>query len=99
MRQANQWSRLLFSLIFGVGLGLAVLLSMNAGVIPTQARTDAQQAELHVCPVGCVYTNVQAAVDAANPGDVIKVAGGVYEGVLTRAGLRQMVYILSLIHI
>ncbi|MCX7858820.1 MAG: right-handed parallel beta-helix repeat-containing protein [Chloroflexus sp.] len=92
MRHAY-WSRLLLSLILGVGLSLVGLPSMNAGEITTRARTTTQQAELRVCSSGCVYTNVQAAVDAANPGDVIKVAGGVYEGVLTRAGLRQMVYI------
>ncbi|MCS7060032.1 MAG: hypothetical protein RMN25_02600, partial [Anaerolineae bacterium] len=77
MRRANQWLKLLFSLAVGVGLSLVVLmLRIDPDIIRTQANSIAQQAELRVCPIGCVYTNVQAAVDAANPGDVIKVAGG-----------------------
>ncbi len=35
-------------------------------------------AELRVCAAGCVYTNVQAAIDSASDGDVIKIATGVY---------------------
>ena len=38
---------------------------------------------LTVCPAlagTCPYTNVQAAVDAAHDGDVIKVATGIYTG-------------------
>jgi uncharacterized repeat protein (TIGR01451 family) len=45
--------------------------------------------ELHVCPNGCAYASVQAAVDVAHEGDVIKVAAGVYtdvEGRLAPAG-------------
>jgi len=40
-----------------------------------------------VCPEvagTCPYTNVQAAVDAASDGDVIKVAAGIYTGVQSR---------------
>jgi hypothetical protein len=58
--------------------------------------TAAPAAELHVCPGGpptCDYATVQAAVDAANPGDVIKVATGVYSGVQARAGITQVAYI------
>jgi len=39
------------------------------------------------------YTSVQAAVDAAGPGDKIRVATGVYTGVQTRAGVMQIAYI------
>jgi hypothetical protein len=39
------------------------------------------------------YTNLQAAVDAANSGDTIKVASGTYTGVVTRNGSTQMVII------
>ena len=53
----------------------------------------ASQAELRVCADGCPYTTVQAAVDAAQPGDVIQIATGVYTGVILRNGLYQMAYI------
>jgi len=38
----------------------------------------AQAATLTVCPSGCDYSDPQAAVDAANPGDIINVSGGVF---------------------
>jgi uncharacterized repeat protein (TIGR01451 family) len=73
----------------------AILLALLWLLSDTPA-TAAPAAELHVCPGGpptCDYATVQAAVDAANPGDVIKVATGVYTGVQARAGITQVVYI------
>lgn len=91
--QAYRWATLFLSLTIGALLVLVLLLGIGASTPSIQAETASPQAELRVCSAGCVYTDVQSAVDAANPGDVIKVAGGVYEGVLVREGLRQVVYI------
>lgn len=58
--------------------------------------------ELRVCPSGCPYVSIQAAVDAANPGDVIKVAASVYTDLHNRPAVnfnsatdtvRQVVYL------
>jgi len=86
--------------ILALGLGLtlvAVCLSLN----PDPALSQPQANELHVCPVGCPYSSVQAAVDAANEGDIIKVAMGVYtdmsvrprNDVTTTGVVTQVVYI------
>ena len=42
---------------------------------------------------GFCYTSIQAAVDAAAPGDYIRVAGGTYTGVQAQGGMTQVVYI------
>jgi len=60
-----------------LGTGLAVLFMMAVGA----SAQAAQNAELHVCPGGCPYTTIQAAVDAAQNGDVIKVAAGTYNDI------------------
>jgi hypothetical protein len=61
------------------------------------ASTDASAAaELHVCLAGpptCDFNTIQAAVDAAQPGDMIKVAGGEYVGVQTRNNNTQHLFI------
>jgi hypothetical protein len=43
---------------------------------------SAQAVTLTVCPSGCSYTNIQASMDAANPGDIIEVHGGEYDVVV-----------------
>jgi uncharacterized repeat protein (TIGR01451 family) len=80
---------LLVASALGLGLALALLrlpvLSEAEGVSGRAAPVSAAPAaELHVCPSGCAYSSVQAAVDAATAGDVIKVAAGIYTGVQGR---------------
>lgn len=71
----------------------AVIISLaGAGLPLTSPVVQASPTEWHVCST-CTYTNPQAAVDAANAGDVIKIAAGTYTGVTTKNGLKQVVYI------
>ena len=78
-------------LIFILSLGLTLAWLLGAQASPGVAASPT--AELHVCPSGCPYDNVQDAVDAAIDGDIIKVAEGTYTGVSAREGITQMVYI------
>jgi hypothetical protein len=71
---------------------VAVVLNLLDGV-PAAAQQATSSAELFVCPSGCPYTTLQAAVDAAQPGSVIKVAAAVYTGVTSRGGMDQVLYI------
>ena len=62
---------------------IALLWLLGGGL----SASAAPLAELHVCPSGCTYSSVQAAVDAANQGDVIKVAQGDYTDIHHITGL------------
>jgi uncharacterized repeat protein (TIGR01451 family) len=86
-----QIRRLALTLTMGATLLLLWLLAGSALRLPV-----ARAADLTVClegPTYCDYTSIQAAVNAAIPGDVIKVAGGVYTGVNGYSGTNQVVYI------
>ncbi|MGD9099820.1 MAG: ABC transporter substrate-binding protein, partial [Anaerolineae bacterium] len=81
--------------------GLTLLLWVVGGQ-SMAAPDSAPTAELRVCLAGCLYSSIQDAVDAANDGDVIKVAEGVYTDVHGRpsppgyygpAVITQVVYI------
>lgn len=48
----------------------------------SQSEIVASGRTLHVCARGCAYTEIQAAIDAAVDGDVVRVARGMYSGPL-----------------
>ncbi|HET91852.1 MAG TPA: DUF11 domain-containing protein [Chloroflexi bacterium] len=88
-----QTQRILVPWVLGLGLALLTLALLGR---TARSTTAAPTAELRVCPAGpptCDYATVQAAVDAANDGAVIKVAAGVYTGVSARSGVTQVVYL------
>ncbi len=78
---------LIFILSFGLTLTWVLGAQASSGVAASP------NSELHVCPSGCPYDNVQNAVDAANEGDFIKVAEGTYTGVSEREDVTQTVYL------
>jgi len=84
--------RLLAAFILGLGLTLGLVWLLGGG-LPVRAAPHAPTAKLYVCPSGCAYSSIQTAVDAADPGDVIKVAQGDYTDVHQRSGITQVVYL------
>jgi hypothetical protein len=92
---------LLISFVLGLGLALGLLWVLNA---PGVGLPVARAADLTVCtegPPACDYATIQAAVDAARKGDVIKVAAGTYtdlnvrprHDVTTTGTVTQVLYI------
>ena len=73
--------RISFAFVLGLSLTLVLLWLLSSG-LPTAHAID-----LKVCVEGlptCPYASIQAAVDAAVTGDVIKVAAGTYTTVTMR---------------
>lgn len=84
----------------GLALGLLWLSGLSLGTVQGPSII------YYVAPGGnCAagispcYDNLQAAVDAAEPGGEIRVAAGVYTSVHARAGLTQVVYLTKTVTI
>ena len=68
-----------------IRLVLAIILPLLILVIPALA---APMTTITVCSLGCDYTAIQPAINAASPGDTILVAAGTYtEQVTLKSGL------------
>lgn len=90
-----RWLAAGLSLALAVGLVFVVVNVVAASPVefPKKEISTSAPQELHVCPSGCDYSSIQAAVDAAGEGELIKLAAGTYTGVSARAGVTQLVYI------
>ncbi len=84
-----------------VWLSLIVLSQPALSVSVNVVQHSTTVTELRVCPSGCDYSSIQAAVDAADSGDLIKVATGIYTDthvrpradITTTGVVTQVVYI------
>jgi hypothetical protein len=73
------WSRLSASCV-----GMFVLVAAGGGLASSGVAFAAQK-QLVVCQTGCSFSSIQAAIAAADDGDIVKVGTGTYAGSLTFA--------------
>ena len=70
------------SMILNQIRSLLVVLGLVAGMAYFSA-SPAAAGDLDVCPSGCSYSSIQAAITAASPGDRILVSAGTYSENIT----------------
>jgi hypothetical protein len=88
------------SLMLSVTLGLMWVMWSHAWLSSTAPAQAVAPRELRVCNTVAGYsTTIQSAVDAAQPGDVIKVAAGVYTESKTVSGFPYNLYITKTVHL
>ncbi|MGB4802018.1 MAG: right-handed parallel beta-helix repeat-containing protein, partial [Anaerolineae bacterium] len=74
------WFFIILSLLPLLPLLLPGVRAAREPALPTVVRT--------VCPVGCAYASIQAAINASAAGDLVDVLAGVYvENVMLKAGV------------
>src|SRR5438128_1952657 len=62
--------------------GLVVALSVAAVALAGAGQVSSAAKQLTVCKIGCAYPSIQAAIDAADNGGMVKIAAGTYNGSL-----------------
>lgn len=85
--------------LFWLSAVIFLLILLGGWGFSSSAPARAEAGVFYVAPGGVCgaaapcFSTIQAAVDAAAPGDEIRVAAGVYSGVNNQGGKSQVVYL------